>query len=154
MPESPPPTPVPSPEPPLPPPGVMTLVEDIFENDALPVLEEYTRIPCLSPDFDPEWSAHGHIQRAAELLRVWSAARPIRGLSVELLELPGLTPVIVAEIPATSAASAGPATRRRTRQARQPAPATRRRTRQAPMPAPETTRSRCSTAISTSSHPR
>jgi len=86
----------------------MTLVEDIFENDALPVLEEYTRIPCLSPDFDPEWSAHGHIQRAAELLRVWSAARPIRGLSVELLELPGLTPVIVAEIPATSAASAGP----------------------------------------------
>ena len=106
MPESPPSDRVPSPAPPLPPPGVMTLVEDIFENDALPVLEEYIRIPCLSPDFDPDWAAHGHIKRAAELLRVWSAARPITGLSVELLELPGLTPVIVAEIPASSAPSA------------------------------------------------
>jgi acetylornithine deacetylase/succinyl-diaminopimelate desuccinylase-like protein len=93
--------------PPVPPAAVMTLVDELFEDDALPVLEEYTKIPCLSPDFDPDWAAHGHIHRAAELLRAWAAARPIAGLSVELLELPGLTPVILAEVP--SARTAGDA---------------------------------------------
>jgi acetylornithine deacetylase/succinyl-diaminopimelate desuccinylase-like protein len=92
-------------EPAVPAPGapaeVMSIVEEIFEREALPVLEQYTRIPCLSPDFDSDWAAHGHIPEAAELLRSWAAARPIAGLEVELLELPGLTPVIVAEVPSS-----------------------------------------------------
>ena len=81
---------------------VMTLVEEGFERDAIHVLEDYTRIPCLSPDFDPDWAAHGHIAGAVDLLRSWAAARPIAGIQVELLELPGLTPVILAEVPASA----------------------------------------------------
>jgi acetylornithine deacetylase/succinyl-diaminopimelate desuccinylase-like protein len=72
-----------------------------FEHDALPVLEDYVRIPCLSPDFDADWDSHGQISSAATLLLDWVRSRPIPGLEAELLRLPALTPVLVAEVPAT-----------------------------------------------------
>ncbi len=87
---------------------VLPMVEEIFEQQALPVLEEYTRIPCLSPDFAPHWVADGHIAAAADLLGSWAAARPLPGLHVELLELAGLTPVIVAEVPASPGFGSAP----------------------------------------------
>lgn len=89
---------------------VMSMVEDIFEHDALPVLEEYTSIPCLSPDFEPNWAAEGHIAAAAELLRSWAASRPLSGLEVELVELPGLTPLLVAKVPASPGFGGSPGT--------------------------------------------
>ena len=36
---------------------------------------EYTRIPCLSPAFDPDWAERGAIAAAAELLRDWVRAQ-------------------------------------------------------------------------------
>jgi acetylornithine deacetylase/succinyl-diaminopimelate desuccinylase-like protein len=70
---------------------------------ALPVLQGYIAIPARSPMFDPEWESTGHIARAAELLRDWAAARDIPGMSVELVQVPGLTPVLLVEVPATHA---------------------------------------------------
>ncbi|MBI4934696.1 MAG: M20/M25/M40 family metallo-hydrolase [Actinobacteria bacterium] len=70
---------------------------------ALPVLQEYIAIPARSPMFDPDWETTGHIQRAAELLRDWASARSIPGLVVELVQVPGLTPVLLVEVPATHA---------------------------------------------------
>jgi len=82
-------------------PELLQAADRLFEDGGLAVLEDYVRIPCLSPDFDAEWSAHGHLRAAAELLLDWVQARPVAGLEVELLQLPGLTPVIAAEVPAT-----------------------------------------------------
>jgi acetylornithine deacetylase/succinyl-diaminopimelate desuccinylase-like protein len=79
----------------------------LWEEDALPVLSEYIRIPCLSPDFAPGWEADGHVDRAAELLRAWAADRPLDGLTVEVVRLEGRTPVIVCEVPAAGAAGDG-----------------------------------------------
>lgn len=73
---------------------------------ALPVLQDYIAIPARSPMFDPEWESTGHLARAAHLLRDWAAARAIPGLRVELIEPPGLTPLLWMEIPATDAALA------------------------------------------------
>ncbi|MHB1987728.1 MAG: M20/M25/M40 family metallo-hydrolase [Acidimicrobiales bacterium] len=87
--------------------------EEFWEAEALPVLSDYVRIPCLSPEFDSEWEANGEIARAASLLEDWASHRPIEGLSVELVRLPGLTPVIVAEVAANrghSAAAGSPPT--------------------------------------------
>jgi acetylornithine deacetylase/succinyl-diaminopimelate desuccinylase-like protein len=72
----------------------------------LVVLAEYTRIACLSPAFDPDWEAHGHLANAAELLRTWCESRSVPGAVVEVVRLPGRTPVLLAEIPATDPARA------------------------------------------------
>ncbi|HMD47058.1 MAG TPA: M20/M25/M40 family metallo-hydrolase [Acidimicrobiales bacterium] len=74
-------------------------VDRAFESAVLPALCAYTAIPCLSPAFDPEWSAHGHIDRAAADLAAWCRSRPVPGLVTEVLTLPGRTPVLLAEAP-------------------------------------------------------
>ncbi|HLI42869.1 MAG TPA: M20/M25/M40 family metallo-hydrolase [Acidimicrobiales bacterium] len=91
------------------PPELLAGSEELWENDALPVLSEYVRIRCLSPEFDAEWADRGEIRRAADLLASWARDRQISGLRVEVVELPGLTPVVLAEAPATGA-GAGEAT--------------------------------------------
>ncbi|HEU5083340.1 MAG TPA: M20/M25/M40 family metallo-hydrolase [Acidimicrobiales bacterium] len=77
-----------------------------WADDVVPVLHEYIRIPNVSPAFDAAWEANGHMAQATELVRQWCASRAIPGLTVEVLELPGRTPVVLCEIPATDAALA------------------------------------------------
>jgi acetylornithine deacetylase/succinyl-diaminopimelate desuccinylase-like protein len=71
-------------------------IDDTWERRVLPALSEYTRIECLSPNFDPEWAERGAIARAAALLRDWILDQDI-SLSVEIVELPGRTPVLLAD---------------------------------------------------------
>ena len=40
-------------------------------DDIVPVLQDYIRIPNKSPAFDPEWEAHGHMDRAVQLVSDW-----------------------------------------------------------------------------------
>jgi acetylornithine deacetylase/succinyl-diaminopimelate desuccinylase-like protein len=90
---------------------LLEAADRLFEHEAIPVLEGYVRIPCLSPAFDPDWEASGHLRAAAELLLAWVQTSAIEGLEAELMQLPGLTPVIVAEVPATAghqSSGAGP----------------------------------------------
>src|SRR5579875_2589628 len=74
--------------------------EQYWEQEGLPLLSEYITIPCLSPEYDEAWEESGHIARAGALLLDWAVKRPIEGLRVELSQMPGLTPVILAEVPA------------------------------------------------------
>jgi acetylornithine deacetylase/succinyl-diaminopimelate desuccinylase-like protein len=67
----------------------------------VPVLHEYIAIPNVSATFDPAWREHGHMQRAVDLVRDWCATRELDGATVDVHELPGRTPVIVVEVPAT-----------------------------------------------------
>ncbi|MDP6518359.1 MAG: M20/M25/M40 family metallo-hydrolase, partial [Planctomycetota bacterium] len=76
-------------------------VDSCWEESILPALEDYIRIPCKSPLFDPDWERAGHIEAAVELIRDWCAARPIKGIEVEVVRLAGRTPVILMEIPGT-----------------------------------------------------
>ena len=46
-------------------------IDAAWEERILPALSEYTRIPCLSPAYDPDWAERGAIAAAAELLREW-----------------------------------------------------------------------------------
>ena len=78
--------------------------DDVWET-IVPVLHDYIAIPNVSPVFDPQWSEHGHMADAVELVANWCRARPISGLTVEVVELDGRTPVILMEIPATGEGS-------------------------------------------------
>lgn len=70
-------------------------------DDIVPVLEDYIRIPAKSKVFDPGWEANGHLERAVELVSQWVAAQGVDGLDLFVHRLPGLTPVVVAEVPAS-----------------------------------------------------
>lgn len=89
---------------------VRAAVAERFAADVLPALERYTSIECLSPAFDPAWSQRGEIARAAALLESWARERAIARLSAEVVELPGRTPVLLCEIPATDPARASSTT--------------------------------------------
>nr|WP_241432211.1 M20/M25/M40 family metallo-hydrolase [Ilumatobacter nonamiensis] len=67
----------------------------------VPVLHDYIAIPNVSPDFDADWREHGYMAQAVDLIEGWCRARPIPGLTVEVHELPGRTPIILMEIPAS-----------------------------------------------------
>jgi acetylornithine deacetylase/succinyl-diaminopimelate desuccinylase-like protein len=77
----------------------LSFVQRRWEEDVLPALTRYIAIPAKSPAFDPEWAAHGHIDRAVALIEEWCRRRPIEGLRLESIRLPGRTPLILVEVP-------------------------------------------------------
>jgi acetylornithine deacetylase/succinyl-diaminopimelate desuccinylase-like protein len=74
-------------------------VDAAWDNDIVPQLVDYIRIPCKSPAFDKEWATAGHMQRAVDQIAGWCKAQPIEGLTVEVVQLPNRTPLIYMEIP-------------------------------------------------------
>jgi acetylornithine deacetylase/succinyl-diaminopimelate desuccinylase-like protein len=49
--------------------------------------------------FDTKWAEHGHIDHAVTLMTDWARGRKIEGLGIEVVRLPGRTPVILMEVP-------------------------------------------------------
>ena len=76
-----------------------------WDEDIVPRLVEYIRIPNKSPLFDPDWVAHGYMDQAVELMAGWARAQPISGMQVEVVRLEGRTPLIFIDIPGTDPAS-------------------------------------------------
>jgi acetylornithine deacetylase/succinyl-diaminopimelate desuccinylase-like protein len=73
-----------------------------WDEDLTPRLIEYIRIPCKSPHFDREWAASGHLDAAVKLAFDWCRAQPIPGMQVEVVRLPGRTPVLFLDIPGSA----------------------------------------------------
>lgn len=69
-----------------------------WDDDIVPRLTEYVSIPAKSPHFDPSWETNGHIERAVRLAEAWARAQPARGLAVEIVRLPGRTPVLFFQV--------------------------------------------------------
>jgi acetylornithine deacetylase/succinyl-diaminopimelate desuccinylase-like protein len=83
-----------------------SFVERAWATDIVPELERYITIPNVSAAYDAEWDANGHMEAAVQLVRGWCAARSIPGLDVDVQRIPGRTPLIVVEVPATDPALA------------------------------------------------
>ena len=71
-----------------------------WDDEIVPQLVEYIRIPAKSPHFDPQWREHGHIEAAVEQARRWVEAQRIEGMKLEVIRLEGRTPVLFFDIPA------------------------------------------------------
>ena len=78
-------------------------IAEQWDRDIVPRLVEYIRIPAKSPHFDRDWEAHGHIERVIRLAEGWVRAQPIPGLTVEIVRMPGRTPVLLFDVPGTAA---------------------------------------------------
>jgi len=76
----------------------LSFINETWRDDVIPRLKEYIRIPNKSPMFDPEWAVHGHMDRAVELLAAWVKTRTIKGITSEVISLPGRTPVLFCEV--------------------------------------------------------
>src|SRR6476620_1239423 len=74
-------------------------VGGLWDGEIVPQLTEYIRIPNKSPMFDAQWAEHGHMDRAVALMEAWARAQPIPGMKLEVVRLPGRTPLIFIEIP-------------------------------------------------------
>src|SRR3546814_9572 len=69
-------------------------VSEKWDQDIVPQLVEYIRIPNKSPMFDTDWVKNGHMDAAVKLMETWAKAQPIPGLVVEVVQLEGRTPLI------------------------------------------------------------
>ena len=76
-------------------------VDRRWDEEIVPQLVDYIRIPNKSPSFDPDWAAHGHMDEAAALLEAWArrALASVPGATIDVVRLPGRTPVILIDIP-------------------------------------------------------
>lgn len=83
-------------------------VERVWDDEIVPELVEYIRIPNKSPSFDPDWEKHGYMEQAVEQIAGWCKQQTIEGLTLEVVRLPGRTPLIYMEIPATHPTAANP----------------------------------------------
>ena len=79
-------------------------IDGKWDADIVPRLTEYIRLPCKSPHFDPDWAKNGHIDAAIAMAEAWCRAQAVSGMHVEVMRLPGRTPVLVFEIPARGGA--------------------------------------------------
>src|SRR4051812_12050216 len=84
----------------LDPPTVVARTRQTWDDHIEPALVDYIRVPALSVMFDPEWEAHGHLDAVVESAASWGRERAITGLTIDIVRRPGLTPVLVFEVPA------------------------------------------------------
>ncbi|HEV8693129.1 MAG TPA: M20 family metallopeptidase [Lysobacter sp.] len=71
-----------------------------WDEEIVPQLVEYIRIPNKSPMFDVDWVAHGYMDAAVALMEKWGRAQNIPGMQLEVVRLEGRTPLIFIDIPA------------------------------------------------------
>src|SRR5262252_4854627 len=80
-------------------------VDQCWHDEVIPTLIEYIRIPNKSPAFDADWAAHGYMDEAVQLFERWALGKlsGLPGASLDVVRLPGRTPVILIEIPGAGA---------------------------------------------------
>jgi acetylornithine deacetylase/succinyl-diaminopimelate desuccinylase-like protein len=79
--------------------AISGFVGKIWDEQIVPQLVDYIRIPNKSPMFDADWAKHGYMDQAVALMESWARAQPIPGMHLEVVRLEGRTPLIFIEIP-------------------------------------------------------
>jgi len=78
-----------------------SFVNRIWDDEIVPALTAYIRIPNKSPAFDADWEKHGYMERAVQMFSIWAKGKlsAFPGASLEVVRLAGRTPLIFIEIP-------------------------------------------------------
>ena len=83
--------------------ALLSFVSRIWDDEVVPRLAEYIRIPCKSPHFDADWQSNAHLEAAVQFAADWCRAQPLPGMRLEVLRLPGRTPLLFFEVPGSTA---------------------------------------------------
>lgn len=81
---------------------VQRFADQMWDDSILPQLIEYVKIPNKSPGFDPDWEKHGYMDAAVKLAADWCRAQKVDGATLEVLKVPGRTPLLFMDIPAAN----------------------------------------------------
>ncbi len=71
-----------------------------WDEDIVPQLHDYIRIPAKSPLFAPDWQQQGLLDTVLRHAADWVQAQKVAGLQLEIVRLPGRTPVLFFEVAA------------------------------------------------------
>ena len=82
-------------------PQVLSEVTSAWDNSIVSELIDYIAIPAKSPMFDVDWAANGYIDTVVRNTATWIEAQKVPGLTLEIVRLPGQTPVLFFEVAAT-----------------------------------------------------
>ncbi len=72
-----------------------------WDRDIVRQITDYIQIPAKSPGFDKDWAEHGYLEAVLRNAAAWVEAQKVDGLTLEIVRLPGRTPVLFFEIAAT-----------------------------------------------------
>jgi len=74
-------------------------VDQAWDESIVPELCEYVKIPNKSPLFDPDWQAHGYMEKAVSLMECWCQDHAVDGMTVEVVRIEGRTPLLFIQVP-------------------------------------------------------
>jgi acetylornithine deacetylase/succinyl-diaminopimelate desuccinylase-like protein len=76
-------------------------IDGCWDDEIVPTLFEYIKIPNKSPAFDPDWAVHGYMDDAVAMFERWARGKIVAlpGATLETVRLPRRTPVIVIDVP-------------------------------------------------------
>ncbi|MDD2920037.1 M20 family metallopeptidase [Rhodoferax sp.] len=80
----------------------LTQVSQAWDTDLVKQLTNYIAIPAKSPMFDADWAQHGLIDTVVQNAFEWVQAQKVAGLTLEIVRLPGRTPVLFFEVAAST----------------------------------------------------
>jgi acetylornithine deacetylase/succinyl-diaminopimelate desuccinylase-like protein len=85
-------------------PNLTTFMDQIWDQEIIPTLSDYIRIPNKSPMFDRAWEKHGHMTKVVEMFEKWAKKHLARvpGAMVEVVKPKGRTPLILIEVPGSA----------------------------------------------------
>lgn len=99
---------------PLEPQTLQRQVDAAWQSSIVPELQRYIAVPAKSPMFDPDWAAHGLLERVLQNAADWVRAQQVPGLQLEIVRLNDAqgrprTPVLFFELPASDGKDGTPA---------------------------------------------
>lgn len=77
-------------------------IKEEWQQSILPSLCEYIKIPNKSPHFDKNWQENGYMEKAAAHIADWCKAHAPKDMKLEIVRLPGRTPLLFMDIPGDS----------------------------------------------------
>jgi acetylornithine deacetylase/succinyl-diaminopimelate desuccinylase-like protein len=83
----------------------LTEVSNVWDAQIVPQLKDYIRVPAKSPMFDADWAVNGYIDTVVRNTAAWIEAQKVSGLTLEVVRLPGRTPVLFFEVEPTKTGS-------------------------------------------------
>src|SRR6476659_7820661 len=81
-----------------------------WDGDIVRQITDYIAIPAKSPGFDKDWAQHGYLETVLRNAAAWIEAQKVEDLTLEVVRLPGRTPVIFFEVAASNGAAGTPRT--------------------------------------------
>jgi len=79
----------------------LSQLSERWDGDILRQLTDYIAIPAKSPGFAPDWEQLGFLDTVLRNAAQWVEAQKVAGLTLEIVRLPGRTPVLFFEVAAT-----------------------------------------------------